>query len=119
MQGRLEVRIGIVCALALLAGMAWPAPAQGTGAQSWQPPPPPKSWKSPEVKGYTDGVRAGWLDLDAGAKAHPGRQLLYRQPPSTIALDQRYFYREGFRKGYDAVYAHHRREEKQAQTGKS
>jgi hypothetical protein len=72
----------------------------------WQPPAPPKGWTAPEVRGYGDGVKAGWMDLAAGVKAHPERQVLYQTPP--VKVDQRYFYREGFRKGYDVVYAHER-----------
>lgn len=87
-------------------------------AGRWQPPPPPQSWKAPEVKGYTDGVKAGWMDLAARAKPHPERQLLYRKPPASIGVGQRYFYREGFRKGYDVVYAHHRLGEQRGASAK-
>lgn len=106
-------------ALGLGAGGAVAQAALGTAAQGrWQPPPPPQSWKAPEVKGYTDGVKAGWMDLAARAKPHPERQLLYRKPPASIGVGQRYFYREGFRKGYDVVYAHHRLGEQRGASAK-
>ena len=112
-----------ICGLALLlalsagAGLAQ-APHGSPAPGRWQPPPPPKTWIAPQVKGYTDGIRAAWVDLAAGAQPHPERQVQYLKPPSGVKLDQRYFYREGFRKGYDLVYAHQRGNHQEPATAK-
>jgi len=113
---RLKFRLTLACGLGLLlalsSGSLGAQAPHGTPAPGrWQPPPPPKSWTAPEVKGYTDGVTAAWGDLAAHLKPHPERQVLYQKPPATVKLDERYVYREGFRRGYDVVYAHQQPED--------
>jgi hypothetical protein len=117
-RGIFRVSWGLTVLLALGGGSAFAQAPHGTPVPGrWQPPPPPKNWTTPEVKGYTDGVKAAWLDLAAGATRHPERQVLYQKPPSGVKLDQRYFYRLGFRDGYDLVYAHEHREPQSAGSG--
>lgn len=117
MRGFLKIgrSVGVlVLTLALGVGPALTQAPHGTPAPGrWQPPPPPKNWTAPEVKGYTDGVDAAWVDLAAGLKPQPQRHLIYKTPPSSVKLDRRYFYRLGFRDGYNLVYAHERGDESQ------
>ena len=91
-------------------GMLWAeAPRASSTPARWQPPPPPKIWTAPEDHGYMDGVDAAWLDLADHLRPKPSRHLIYQKPPASVKVNRRYFYREGFRKGYDVVYTHARR----------
>lgn len=95
--------------LLLAAPSAFPeSAAHASSSRRWQPPPPPRSWPAQKDHGYMDGVQAAWLDLSSGYKPQPSRHMQYRQPPDTV-ISGRYWYREGFRRGYQAVYRHNRK----------
>jgi hypothetical protein len=64
-------------------------------------------------------VDAAWVDLAARLQPQPQRHLIYKTPPSSVKLDLRYFYRLGFRDGYNLVYAHERGDASQPAQGAS
>src|SRR5579875_1252225 len=97
-------------ALVLVATSVALAAQTPAGSQQgrWQPPPPPKTWDAQEHHGYMDGVDAAWLDLTDKLAPRPSRHLQYRNPPN-VPVSRQGLYRTGFRKGYDAVYAHEKK----------
>ena len=97
------------CLILLLGGGGLLLVAENphAGPDGWQPPPPPKNWTAQEHHGYMDGVEAAWIDLAGHLPPKPSRHPKY-QHPRNVPVSRQYWYREGYRKGYQVVYRHER-----------
>ena len=115
--GKLLSRIasGLIV-LVLGAGSCALAQAGNAGPQRrWQPPPPPKTWNAQEHHGYMDGIDGAWLDLGDHLSPKPSRHLNWQHPPN-VPVSKQYWYRQGYDKGYQAVYRHEHGSQDRAST---
>ncbi|TCK75394.1 hypothetical protein [Acidipila rosea] len=82
------------------------------------PPPPPEPVQVEplisvaEHNGFVDGERMGVADRDMGRSYKPGRSELFEEAPGYSPRlggpfhQYRYYYRDGFRRGYHGGYLH-------------
>lgn len=80
-------------------------PVAGTPA-ALQENPGADPFRDAREQGHRDGMHAGFDDMHRGMPPDPRRHHELRHPP----VAHRFWdaYREGFRRGYDEAYHHHR-----------